>query len=82
MNEIKATEKTKPVEVMKPVAAAKPKATIEPVYPVTEYIENAKGVFGVSKSLAAAAFNFANKQSCTRTEAKNIIEGFKKRSVK
>lgn len=70
-----------PESALEQPAAAK-LDSVQPTYPVSEFITNARRTFGVSKDLAAAAFQCSGKAECTQSDAKGIIEQFRKRKVK
>ena len=63
-----------------PKAAAKPKPA-ESIYSA-EQLAKAHGTFGTSYAIVATALQIAGKDQATVSEAKEIIEKFKKQEVK
>lgn len=58
-----------------------PKAKQESVYTARELADNARELFGTRPECVTAALKAANKESCTVSEAKEIVGKFMKREV-
>lgn len=62
--------------------APKAKAQSESTYPVSEFIEKSRSVFGVSPECVITAFSIAGIDRATETKAQEIVKNFMTREVK
>lgn len=77
-----SNEQNKKATENKATTIVQPKKVVEPTYTVAEFVAAPSTLDVQSPDLIRAAFKQAGKEEATVTEAKKIVNDFKKKEVK